>query len=103
MNSSAIEDPNSIIAGMPVIEVWKAKQAIVVKRSMGSGYAGVHRRPVTAVSVRRSGLMRVLMQLRDAAGADNPVFYKPSTSMLLGDARKICESLKQQVAQSFGT
>ena len=41
MNSSAIEDPNSIIAGMPVIEVWKAKQTIVVKRSMGSGYAGV--------------------------------------------------------------
>ena len=40
VNSSAIEDPNSIIAGMPVIEVWKAKQAIVVKRSMGSGYAG---------------------------------------------------------------
>jgi len=36
-------------------------------------------------------------------GADNPVFYKPSTSMLLGDARKICESLKQQVAQSQGS
>jgi DNA-binding transcriptional LysR family regulator len=40
VNSSAIEDPNSVIAGMPVIEVWKAKQVIVVKRSMGSGYAG---------------------------------------------------------------
>ena len=40
VNSTAIEDPNSIIAGMPVIEVWKAKQVIVVKRSMGSGYAG---------------------------------------------------------------
>ena len=46
VNSSAIEDPNSIIAGMPVIEVWKAKQAIVVKRSMGSGYAGVSQNPV---------------------------------------------------------
>lgn len=48
-----------MIAGMPVIEVWKAKQVIVMKRSMGTGYAG----------------------------ADNPVFYKPNTSMLLGDAK----------------
>ena len=38
-----------------------------------------------------------------ATGADNPVFYKPTTSMLLGDARKICESLKQQVAQAAGS
>ena len=56
INSAAIEDPNSPIAGMPVLEVWKAKQTIVMKRTLGSGYAAV----------------------------DNPVFYKESTSMLLG-------------------
>ncbi|KAH8053104.1 transhydrogenase [Aureococcus anophagefferens] len=53
VNSAALEDPNSLIAGMPVIEVWKAKQSIVMKRSMGVGYAG----------------------------ADNPVFYKPNNAM----------------------
>jgi len=56
VNSAALEDPNSVIAGMPVIEVWRAKQVVFCKRSMGVGYAG----------------------------ADNPVFYKPNTWMLLG-------------------
>jgi hypothetical protein len=56
VNSAALEDPNSVIAGMPVIEVWRAKQVIFCKRSMGVGYAG----------------------------ADNPVFYKNNTWMLLG-------------------
>lgn len=56
VNSAALEDPNSVIAGMPVIEVWRAKQVIFVKRSMGVGYAG----------------------------ADNPVFYKPNTQSELG-------------------
>lgn len=51
VNSSAIEDPNSAIAGMPVIEVWKAKTCIVMKRSMATGYAGI----------------------------DNPIFFKPNT------------------------
>ncbi|KAL4423593.1 hypothetical protein ABPG77_004633 [Micractinium sp. CCAP 211/92] len=69
INSAALEDPNSVIAGMPVIEVWKAKQVIVMKRSMGTGYAG----------------------------ADNPVFYKPNTSMLLGDAKDMCDKLKSQI------
>jgi NAD(P) transhydrogenase len=70
VNSAALEDPNSVIAGMPVVEVWKAKQTIVMKRSMGSGYAGV----------------------------DNPVFFKPNTSMLLGDAKKTCDALKMLLA-----
>ena len=38
VNSAALEDPNSLIAGMPVLEVWKAKQCVVMKRSMATGY-----------------------------------------------------------------
>jgi len=66
VNSAAEEDPKSAIAGMPVIQVWKAKQVIFMKRSMASGYAGV----------------------------DNPVFFKENTDMLLGDAKKTCEAIK---------
>ena len=40
VNSAAVDDPNSVIAGMPVIEVWKAKHVIMMKRSMAVGYAG---------------------------------------------------------------
>lgn len=70
INSAAMEDPNSPIAGMPVLEVWKAKQVIVMKRSMsGAGYADVA----------------------------NPVFFKPNTSMLLGDAKGTCDSLREKV------
>merc|ERR1719295_1347469 len=65
VNSAAEEDPNSIIAGMPVLRVWQSKQSIVMKRSLGVGYAAV----------------------------DNPVFFKPNTSMLLGDAKKTCDAL----------
>lgn len=60
MNSAAEEDPNSPLAGMPVIRVWESKNVIVMKRSMASGYAGV----------------------------ENPLFVKPQTQMLLGDALK---------------
>merc|ERR1712228_700358 len=74
VNSAAIEDPNSPIAGMPVLEVWKAKQTIVMKRTLGSGYAAV----------------------------DNPVFYKENTSMLLGDAKKMCDALNAGVASYYG-
>jgi len=66
VNSSAEEDPNSAIAGMPVIQVWNSKHVIFMKRSMASGYAGV----------------------------DNPVFYKEATTMLLGDAKDTCEKIK---------
>jgi NAD(P) transhydrogenase len=66
VNSSALEDPNSPIAGMPVLEVWKAKQVIVMKRSMGTGYADI----------------------------DNPLFFKPNTMMLLGNAKETCEALR---------
>ena len=72
VNSSAQEDPKSAIAGMPVIEVWKAKQVIFMKRSMASGYSG----------------------------ADNPVFYKENTDMLLGDAKKMSEALRARISQA---
>ncbi|KAF8566560.1 hypothetical protein P879_04253 [Paragonimus westermani] len=65
VNSAAEEDPNSIIAGMPVLRVWLAKKVIVVKRTLGVGYAAV----------------------------DNPVFFKDNTDMLLGDAKKVCDGL----------
>jgi NAD(P) transhydrogenase len=74
VNSAALEDPNSIIAGMPVLEVWKSKQVIVMKRSMGTGYADV----------------------------DNPVFFKPNTSMLFGDAKNTCDALKTKIINHFG-
>uniref|UniRef100_A0A670JT21 NAD(P) transhydrogenase, mitochondrial n=1 Tax=Podarcis muralis TaxID=64176 RepID=A0A670JT21_PODMU len=73
VNSAAQEDPNSIIAGMPVLEVWRAKQVIVMKRSLGVGYAAV----------------------------DNPIFYKPNTAMLLGDAKKTCDALQAKVRESY--
>ncbi|XP_064488685.1 NAD(P) transhydrogenase, mitochondrial-like [Ornithodoros turicata] len=74
VNSAAEEDPNSIIAGMPVLRVWNAKKVIVMKRSLGVGYAAV----------------------------DNPVFYKSNTNMLLGDAKKTCDALLQKVQESYG-
>ncbi|MBI6547332.1 Re/Si-specific NAD(P)(+) transhydrogenase subunit beta [Xenorhabdus lircayensis] len=65
VNPAAQEDPSSPIAGMPVLEVWKAQNVIVFKRSMNTGYAGVQ----------------------------NPLFFKENTQMLFGDAKASVEAI----------
>jgi len=65
VNPSALTDPNSPIAGMPVLECWKGKTSIVLKRSMATGYAGVQ----------------------------NPLFFKENTRMLFGDAKETLDEV----------
>ncbi len=65
VNPSAAEDPSSPIAGMPVVRAWEARQVVVFKRSMASGYAGV----------------------------ENPLFFRENTQMLFGDAKQRVEDI----------
>ena len=70
VNPAAQEDPNSPIAGMPVLEVWNAKQVIVSKRGQGTGYSGI----------------------------ENPLFYKDNTRMFYGDAKASLDGLLTQIS-----
>lgn len=70
VNPAAQEDPNSPIAGMPVLEVWKAKQVFVSKRGQGTGYSGI----------------------------ENPLFFKENTRMLYGDAKQSVDLLLQKIS-----
>ena len=69
VNPAAQDDPNSPIAGMPVLEVWKAKQVFVSKRGQGTGYSGI----------------------------ENPLFFKDNTRMFYGDAKASVDSLLNQI------
>ncbi len=72
VNPAALEEPGSPIAGMPVLEVWKARDVIVFKRSMATGYAGVQ----------------------------NPLFFKENTQMLFGDAKVRVEDIVRHLADA---
>ena len=66
--------PTPIIAGMPVLRVWKAAQSVIMKRSLGVGYAAV----------------------------DNPIFFNENNAMLLGDAKKSCDGLLSGLKKHYG-
>tara|TARA_A100001011_G_scaffold91139_1_gene95781 strand:- start:435 stop:1163 length:729 start_codon:yes stop_codon:yes gene_type:complete len=70
VNPAAQDDPNSPIAGMPVLEVWKAKNVIVSKRGQGTGYSGI----------------------------ENPLFYKENTRMLYGDAKASVDAIIKSIS-----
>ena len=72
VNPAALDDPTSPIAGMPVLEVWKARHVIVFKRSMNAGYAGVQ----------------------------NPLFFRENAQMLFGDAKVRVEDIIQALSRT---
>ncbi len=72
VNPSALDDPQSPIYGMPVLEVWKSKTSVVMKRSMASGYAGI----------------------------ENPLFFRDNTRMLFGDAKKQVDAILAALRES---
>jgi len=74
VNLSAVEDPNSPLWGMPILRCDQSDQTVVIKRSLGVGYAAV----------------------------DNPLFYRPNTAMLLGDAKKVFDALRTRLAEEYG-
>jgi NAD(P) transhydrogenase subunit beta len=73
VNPGALDDPSSPIFGMPILEVWKARTCIVMKRGMASGYAGV----------------------------ENPLFYKENTQMLFGDARTMIDAVLAELKREI--
>jgi NAD(P) transhydrogenase subunit beta len=75
VNPGALDDSSSPIYGMPVLEVWKAKTTVVMKRSMASGYAGV----------------------------ENPLFFKENTRMLFGDAKKNVDAILTDLRSEGGS
>jgi NAD(P) transhydrogenase subunit beta len=72
VNPSALDEPDSPIAGMPVLEVWKGKTTIVLKRGMAAGYAGV----------------------------ENPLFFRENTRMLFGDAKKSLDAVLKALREN---
>ncbi len=73
VSSAAEDDPSCSIYGMPVLRVWKSKDVIVLKRTIGSsGYAGI----------------------------ENPILYKDNTEVLLGDAHDSCEALRAKLTDN---
>lgn len=72
VSSAAEDDPNCSIYGMPVLRVWKGKNTVVMKRSLGStGYAGMQ----------------------------NPILFKENTDVLLGDAKEQCDALLRALSE----